>query len=117
MAQLYRVVPEQEWIIAESEGVYRGSAHDLGDGFIHLSAAHQVKGTLAAHYAGRTDLVLLTIDGDALLSSKDGKLLWEPSRDGEQFPHFYGVLPMNSVQASVRLVLDANGEHMVPPTH
>jgi uncharacterized protein (DUF952 family) len=90
--------------------VYRGSAHDLRDGFIHLSAAHQVKGTLAAHYAGRTDLVLLTIDADAFESS----LVWEPSRNGEQFPHLYGVLPVNALQAAVRLVLGEDGEHVVP---
>jgi uncharacterized protein (DUF952 family) len=114
MATLYRIVPEQEWLAAKTEGVYRGSVHDLRDGFVHLSAAHQVRGTLAAHYVGRTDLVLLTIDADALASSGSGKLVWEPSRDGEQFPHFYGVLPLNLVQASVRLVLDANGEHVVP---
>jgi len=114
MEQLYRIVPEPEWLAAQSEGVYRGSAHDARDGFIHLSAAHQVKGTLAAHYAGRTDLVLLTIDAGALASAESGKLVWEPSRDGEQFPHFYGVLPLTSVQASVPLVLDAKGEHVVP---
>jgi uncharacterized protein (DUF952 family) len=113
MATLYRIVPVPEWDIARSEGAYRGSAHDVRDGFIHLSAAHQVKGTLAAHYAGRTDLVLLTLDADAVASSESGKLVWEPSRDGEPFPHFYGVLPLNLVQASLPLVLDANGEHVV----
>jgi uncharacterized protein (DUF952 family) len=110
MEPLYRIVPEQEWLAAKTEGVYRGSAHDSSDGFIHLSAAHQVKGTLAAHYAGRTDLVLLTIDADSIAA----ELVWEPSRNGEQFPHLYGVLPVNAVQAAVRLVLDANGEHVVP---
>ena len=108
-ALLYRIVPEQEWLAAKTEGVYRGSAHDLRDGFIHLSAAHQVEGTLAAHYAGRTDLVLLTIDADAIAD----KLVWEPSRNGEQFPHFYGVLSVNAVQAAVPLVLGANGKHVV----
>ena len=111
MALLYRIVPEPEWLAAKKEGVYRGSAHDLRDGFIHLSAAHQVKGTLAAHYPGRMDLVLLTLDADAI---RDGNLVWEASRDGEQFPHFYGVLSANAVQSAVRLVLDANGEHVVP---
>jgi uncharacterized protein (DUF952 family) len=114
MPFLYRIVPEPEWLAAMSEGVYRGSAHDLADGFIHLSAAHQVKATLAAHYSGRTDLVLLTLHAEALESCESGKLVWEPSRNGEQFPHFYGVLPLSSVQGSMRLVLDANGEHVVP---
>jgi uncharacterized protein (DUF952 family) len=114
MPFLYRIVPEPEWLAATSDGVYRGSAHDLRDGFIHLSEPHQVKGTLAAHYAGRIDLVLLTLDAGTLASADSGKLVWEPSRDGEPFPHFYGVLPLSSVHGSMRLVLDANGEHVVP---
>ena len=113
MALLYRIVPEPEWLAAKTEGVYRGSSHDVRDGFIHLSAAHQVRGTLAAHYPGRTDLVLLTIDADAIVS-ESGKLVWEPSRAGELFPHLYGVLPVTAVQTVVQLVVGVDGEHVVP---
>jgi uncharacterized protein (DUF952 family) len=116
MSSLYRIVPAAEWAAALAEGTYRGSAHDQSDGFIHLSAAHQIAGTLAAHYAKRADLVLLTIDADALASSEGGKLVWEPSRDGQPFPHFYGVLPLSAVRAASRIVLDRDGTHVVPET-
>ena len=114
MSSLYRIVPAAEWAAALAEGTYRGSAHDLTDGFIHLSAAHQIAGTLAAHYAKRADLVLLTLDADALASSESGKLVWEPSRDGQQFPHFYGILSLSVVRAASRLLLDRDGKHVVP---
>ncbi|HVU00775.1 MAG TPA: DUF952 domain-containing protein [Polyangiaceae bacterium] len=111
---LYRILPRAELAAAETEGVFRGSSHDVRDGFIHLSAAHQVRGTLAAHYAGRADLVLLVVDGEELVRS-GGRIEWEPSRGGERFPHLYGPLPLSRVTRRISLELDASGEHVLPP--
>ena len=61
---------------------YEGSAADARDGFIHLSAGHQVARTLAKYFAGQNDLALLAIDPDRL----GANLRWEPSRSGELFP-------------------------------
>jgi len=70
-------------------------APSLGtEGFIHLSAADQVRPTTARHYAGRTDLLLLVIDPEQV----DGtEIRWEPAPHGESFPHLYGPLPVTAV--------------------
>lgn len=71
---------------------------DVQDGFLHLSTPEQVDETLALHFAGREDLVVLTLDVAAIPD-----LRWEPSRGGQLFPHAYGETPVTAV-ADVRFV-------------
>jgi uncharacterized protein (DUF952 family) len=85
---LFKICPAVAWNDAASRGIYQGSADDVRDGYIHLSAAHQLSRTLHDHFAGQTNLVLVAFDAAALGSD----LKWEASRTGELFPHFYGTL-------------------------
>lgn len=96
---IYRIVSEAEWAALQASGAFEGSAHDRRDGFIHFSTAAQVAETAAKHYAGRTDLILLTVDPGAL----SAPLKWEPSRGGALFPHLYGVLPASAVTRAEKL--------------
>jgi len=114
MALLYRIVTTEEWKAFGESGTFSGSMHDLRDGFIHLSAAQQVAATLAAHYPGKTGLWLLSIRRDLLEGGSEGKLVWEPSRGGEHFPHFYGTLRIDAVVSFAALGLDGNGRHVLP---
>jgi uncharacterized protein (DUF952 family) len=114
VSALYRIVSEEEWRTARREGEFRGSAHDVRDGFIHLSAPHQVAGTLAAHYPEKPGLVLLSLDAERLSAEANGALKWEASRDGALFPHLYGVLPLSVVTRATPLALDADGQHVLP---
>ena len=84
---------------------------DARDGFIHLSSAAQVRDTAARHFAGRPDLLLVAVDAASL----GGALRWEPSRNGEPFPHLYGPLPRQAVRWVAGLPLDADaGTHVFP---
>jgi uncharacterized protein (DUF952 family) len=114
MRTLYRVLSLEDLAALERDGVFRGSLDDLRDGFIHLSRAHQVSGTLEKHYAERADLVLLSVSADGLLHSREQRLEWETSRGGDRFPHLYGTLPVSAVVKVVPLTLDAAGQHRVP---
>ena len=58
---------------ARGRGRFEGSADDARDGFIHLSARHQVAGTLAKYFAGQRDLVLLAVDPGGLESGCAGR--------------------------------------------
>lgn len=89
---VYKICGQAEWQGAEAAGHYSGSADDLRDGFIHLSAADQLAGTAAKHFAGRDDLVLVAFDAETLGPA----LKWEPSRGGALFPHLYGSLPVEA---------------------
>ena len=66
---------------------------DSADGYIHLSAADQLQGTLDKHFAGQTGLVIAEVDLAALGTT----IKWEVSRGGALFPHIYGPLPMAAV--------------------
>ncbi len=108
--QVYKVVTREAWEDACRLGAFGGSDDDLNDGFIHLSAAHQLAGTLAKHFKGQTDLVLITLDADAL----GDKLKWEPSRGGDLFPHLYGALPTAAARNVRTLKSDAGGVPILP---
>ena len=59
MPTFYKICPAALWRAAERDGIFRGSAVDLRDGFIHFSTAEQVEETAAKHFAGQHDLLLL----------------------------------------------------------
>ncbi len=61
-ATIYKLLTRAEWEAAQAEGVYRGSAHDERDGFIHFSTAAQLGETARKYFAGVPDLVLLAVD-------------------------------------------------------
>jgi uncharacterized protein (DUF952 family) len=107
---IYKICTAAEWHEAEREGVYRGSAVDRQDGFIHFSTAAQARETAAKWFAGQRDLVLVAVDGAAL----GERLKWEPSRGGALFPHLYGELPLSAVRAVDALPLDQSGQHVFP---
>ena len=46
---IYKITPASAWREAERQGVYRGSADDNRDGFIHFSTASQVAETARKH--------------------------------------------------------------------
>ena len=110
MATIYKICTASEWRAAERAGVYRGSAVDHRDGFIHLSTAEQAAETAAKHFAGERDLVLVAVDAAALGAA----LKWEPSRGGALFPHLYGELALSAVRRVDPLPLDANGRQVFP---
>jgi len=90
---IYKICPGSAWREAERQGVYRGSADDARDGFIHFSTAAQLEGTARKHFFGQTGLYLIEVDADALGAA----LRWERSRDNELFPHLYGELDLGLV--------------------
>ena len=111
MSLIYKICTAAEWREAERAGAYCGSAVDRRDGFIHFSTAEQAVETAAKHFAGQRDLVLVSVDAEALGT----RLKWEPSRGGALFPHLYGELGLTAVRGVDPLPLDAAGRHVFPP--
>lgn len=101
---VYRICSRDEWAAARQKSTYEGSGLDRRDGFIHLSDAHQLAGTLETHFRDTADLVLLVIDAARL----GGALKWERSRGGERFPHLYAHLPVSAVIEARPLPADAD---------
>ena len=76
-----------------------------------LDAAWTAVETAAKHFAGQSDLVLVSVDAAKL----GDQLKWEPSRGGALFPHLYGDLDLAAVIKVVPLPLGAGGSHEFPP--
>ena len=120
---IYKLMTLAEWEAAQANGAYRGSEHDMHDGFIHFSTATQLPGTAQKYFSGVSDLMLLAVDVAALAgpSTPQGKdetqsltLRWEPSRGGDLFPHLYSELPVSAVVCATPVALDQNGAPLLP---
>jgi uncharacterized protein (DUF952 family) len=108
---IYKICPRDAWRETVARGELPLSEDDARDGFVHLSTAGQLRGSLDKHFAGKTDLVLLCIPVERLPGEA---LRFEPSRAGEHFPHLYAVLRSELVSEVFELPLDGAGRHQLP---
>ncbi len=108
--EVYKIAARDAWTEACRTGTYPGSPDDRRDGFIHLSAAHQLAGTAARHFTGRPDLILIAFRSLDLAPH----LRWEPSRGGEFFPHLYDALPTGVALWTAPLPLGTDGVPILP---
>lgn len=92
-ATAFKILTADQWAQFQAAGMFHGAPVDLADGYIHLSAADQVQGTLDKHFAGQAGLVIAEVD----LTILGDMVKWEVSRGDALFPHVYGTLPMAAV--------------------
>lgn len=107
---VFHVATAEDWRRAQKSGTYAGSALCRRDGFIHMSTAAQLPGTLARFFAGRGDLVLLAAETAALAPA----LHWEDAPGAGTFPHYYGTLPVARLRNLGTIVLGADDRHILP---
>ena len=90
---LFKILRPAEWAEMKRAGETAGAPVDLVDGYVHLSTAEQVSGTLQKHFANEGDLVLLACREASMAAD----LRWEEARGGALFPHLYRPLRMADV--------------------
>src|SRR5258708_24546155 len=100
--------PAETWQAAVDAGIYRGTADDLRDGFIHFSTATQIAESARRHRAGQAGLVLVAVEAARL----GDRLRWEKSRDGALFPHLHGPLFVHEAARVAALPLRPDSEHV-----
>jgi len=110
MSTIYHLADRAEWeagapSLENRAGEYRaGSLAE--EGFIHCSEDEaQMLRVANRLFQGRTDLVMLDLNVDALTSP----LKREPSRSGEIYPHIYGPINTDAVVRVRSLIPDAGG--------
>ena len=96
---IHHLALPDDWAAAFTTGEYRMSTRGVTleqEGFIHCSTRDQVEATANRFYGDIPQLVVLTIDQDAVLSP----IRFEPPAPGstELFPHIYGPLPIAAVR-------------------
>ncbi len=99
---IFHLAIREEW---ESQSPYR-PASLKEEGFIHCSTATQLLTVANDLFAGREDLLLLTIDPDEL----SAPVVYEDCYEtGQRFPHVYGRLDADAVVAVTPFVPDQTG--------
>jgi uncharacterized protein (DUF952 family) len=107
---IYKIAAQAIYAPARGTASFPGMPIDAKDGYVHLSTAPQLAETLRLHFAGQSALVLLAVRGADL----GDKLVWEPSRGGQLFPHYYGALPLSAVAWEAVIDVAADGSCVLP---
>lgn len=105
----FKVLTADQMVELE-HGRFEGAPVDLADGYIHLSTADQLTETVDRHFAGQADLWVAAVDLEALGET----IRWEVSRGGAEFPHIYGRLTLDVVDAYGPLERDEAGQVKLP---
>ncbi|MEZ5230609.1 MAG: DUF952 domain-containing protein [Acidimicrobiales bacterium] len=107
---MLHIATPDTWAEAQRVGEYRADSL-ISEGFIHLSTPEQVLIPANERYAGRTDLVLLVIDGSKLSAD----LVFEDSYgSGIEFPHVYGPIDLAAVTDIVDFPSNDDGTFDLP---
>lgn len=107
--RLFHVVERDVWEQAVRDGAYVWSTRGVtvaDEGFVHLSRADQVAGTLGLFYAD--------VPGELLLLVVDPELTDAPMRLEGGFFHTYGELPITAVVDVLLIARDAAGVWVAP---
>ena len=108
---IYKIATEASFAPARGGADYAGMPIDAKDGYIHFSSAGQLAETLRLHFAGQSGLVLLAVRSADL----GDNLVWEASRGGALFPHFYGgPMPVSAIAWEAPLSVDTDGSCDLP---
>lgn len=108
---IYKIATEAAYAPARHAPSFDGMPIDATDGYIHFSTAEQLSETLRLHFPGQAALVLLAVRSAGL----GADLVWEPSRGGVLFPHFYGgPLPTSAVAWEAPISVAADGSCTLP---
>jgi len=93
---IIKLLRPEEWQAFQASGQFPGSADDLRDGYIHLSTPEQAQTTAEKWFSGVKGLMAISFNAESL----GPQLRWEPSRNGELFPHYYNILSLSDVTAA-----------------
>lgn len=104
---VFKIFTPSEWAAFSASSVFKGSPLDIADGYIHLSAAPEMQGTLDKWYTSGDNVIIAEID---MARIKDS-VKWEVSRGGAKFPHQYGALTMDDILSQNVLTRNAKGRY------
>ena len=100
MNSVFKVFREHEWKSFQEEKSFQGSAHDLKDGFIHLSNESQIEKVIQKYFSEISPIYVAKFSKPEFLQ----QLKWEASSTGEIYPHLYSAPLLVSDLDSFQLV-------------
>jgi uncharacterized protein (DUF952 family) len=105
MTMIYHITTAADWEAAQAQGHYT-VASLTSEGFIHCSKLEQVVATANRHYPGQRGLILLSIITDRVIAEIRAENL---SGGSELFPHIYGPINLDAVNAVLPFEPGADG--------
>ncbi len=94
--KVYKILTYDEWQLSKEKGFIKTDL-DIKDGFVHLSTATQLTGTLYYYFTDLDSLMLIQFSAEEL--GKD-LIFEEPFPEGNRngkFPHYYSKLTMDKI--------------------
>lgn len=106
---IVHICPTVDWEAAQAAGQYWTGVNQE-EGFIHCSRPEQALAVANRYYRSQLGLLLLWIDPQAL----QAELRWEPVGT-DHYPHLYGPLNLEAVQAVTPFQPDPDGDFRTLP--
>jgi uncharacterized protein (DUF952 family) len=107
---IYHILPRADWQAAQAVGAYEPPSL-VTEGFVHASTLAQLTASAQRYFAGRDDLLVLSIDTSALTSD----VRYEDLNGNGAHPHIYGPVPLDCVSRVLPLTRRADGVFALPP--
>ena len=104
MGYIYHIITKKEWRTAKELGLYKPPNFEA-EGFIHCSLADQVAATATRYYLDVLDLIVLKIN----IQKLNSEIRTEQAPNGSWYPHIYGELNINAVEAEIPLGFASDG--------
>lgn len=103
--KIIHLVPTADWEKALSKGHYHPASLDR-EGFIHFSTYEHALETADLYYKDEEELVALVVVNKWVKQN----LVWEPGRDGVDFPHLYAELSLDKIETTLHVHRNAAGK-------
>ena len=113
--KVFHIIKRQEWNESKKKGYYRPVSLD-NEGFIHCSKADQLLTVANSFFRGRDHLIILRIDLSKVKPEVRIEAPLEAPMSNILFPHIYGELNLDSVEAEIEFNPEEDGTFKLPET-
>lgn len=110
---IFHIVSKKEWENAKKKGQYEPASLTL-EGFIHCSKTDQILTVANSFYKNQKDLLILRINIEKVKSEIKLEPPLEAPMSGLLFPHIYGALEVQAVEAEVDFPCKSDGTFELP---
>jgi uncharacterized protein (DUF952 family) len=110
---IFHVVSKSEWEKAKKKGTYSPDSLSR-EGFIHCSKTDQLINVANSFYKGQKNLLILRINKEKLGSEVKFETPLEAPMSGILYPHIYGPLEVEAVEAEVEFPCKDDGAFVLP---
>jgi len=118
MAKIFHVIPKETWSNLKSTKSVSIEPESLKtEGFVHCCKADQLEGVIDRFFSSALKLAVLRINESKLEKAVVYEAPAEAPNSGLLFPHYYGALPIESVEKEFMLSRESLDTPFSLPNH